>query len=39
MSDCLNPKFANRQEVLDFLKEVRLEYLSTSNYLDTLFRK
>jgi hypothetical protein len=39
MGDCLNPKFANRQEVLGFLKEVRLEYLSTSNYLDAVFRK
>ncbi len=38
MNDCLNPKFDNRQEVISFLKEVRLEYLNTSNYFDPLFR-
>lgn len=39
MNDCLNPKFTNRQEVVNFLKDLRLEYLNTSNYLDALFRK
>ena len=39
MNDCLNPKFKNRQEVLTFLKKLRLEYLSTSNYLSTFFQK
>ena len=39
MNDCLSPKFAKREEVIGFLKEVRLEYLETSNYFDALFRK
>ena len=39
MNDCLNMEYANRHEVLSFLKSVRLEYLGTTNYLDALFRK
>ncbi len=39
LNDCLNPEFANRQEVLAFLKTVRLEYLGTKNYMNALFRK
>ena len=39
INDCLNPKFANREEILAFLKEMRLEYLGTTNYMDALFRK
>lgn len=39
MIDCLDPKFANREEIIGFLKKTRMEYLTTSNYMDALFRK
>jgi len=39
IKDCLNPNYKNRQEVLAFLKKLRLEYLGTTNYIDALFRK
>jgi hypothetical protein len=39
MSDCLKPNYKNRTEVLNFLNELRLEYLNTTNYLDPLLRK
>jgi len=39
LDDCLSPTYANREEVLMFLKKMRSEYLATTNYFDALFRK
>lgn len=39
MNDSLHPKYTNRQEVLTFLKKLRLEYLNTTDYLNIFLRK
>ncbi len=39
LNDCLDPKYGDRDVVINYLKAERLEYLATSNYFDALFRK
>ena len=35
--DLLNPNYANRNEIINYLRSLRIEYLNTSNYLELLF--
>lgn len=37
--DCLNLNHKSRVKVLKYLRELRVEYLNTTNYLETLFTK
>ncbi|AUP79202.1 hypothetical protein [Flavivirga eckloniae] len=39
MEDCLKPDNIHRNAVMNYLRHLRVEYLSTQNYLDALFRK
>jgi len=39
VNDCLHPKYTNRQEIISFLKKLRLEYLNTADYLNIFLRK
>ncbi|RKS55094.1 hypothetical protein BC962_0049 [Gillisia mitskevichiae] len=39
MNDCLDPNYGDREVVINYLKQERLEYLTTSNYFDALFKK
>lgn len=39
MNDCLAPNYGDREVVINYLKQERLEYLTTSNYFDALFKK
>lgn len=37
--DCLHPDHPSQAKVLQYLRSLRVEYLSTSNYLELLFKK
>ncbi|MBT0608515.1 hypothetical protein [Aequorivita echinoideorum] len=37
--DCLAPEFKSRENVLKFLRKMRVEYLTTHNYVEALLRK
>ncbi|WP_233267608.1 hypothetical protein [Algibacter sp. L1A34] len=39
MNDCLKPNNLYKASVLKYLKQMRLEYLNTSNYLEALLRR
>lgn len=39
MKDCLHPDSQNRTQIEQYLRNLRIEYLSTSNYVDVLFKK
>ncbi|WP_042496134.1 hypothetical protein [Algibacter lectus] len=39
MNDCLKPNSVYKASVLKYLKQMRLEYLNTSNYLEALLRR
>jgi len=38
MKDCLKPQYESRSAVLKYLKDLRLEYLNTHNYLESLLK-
>ena len=38
-ADCLKPSYVSRQEILKYLRDLKTEYLNTSNYLDALLRR
>lgn len=38
-NDCLKPGYASRDDILQYLREMQTEYLTTSNYLEALLRK
>lgn len=38
-NDCLKPNYSKRESILKYLRELKTEYLNTSNYLDVLFKK
>jgi len=38
-NDCLSPDYKERQQIIDYLKNLKSEYLSTANYYDALFKK
>jgi hypothetical protein len=38
MRDCLEPQYESRSSVLKYLRDLRLEYLNTHNYLETLLK-
>jgi len=37
--DCLNPKFKYREEIIQYLKKLRIDYLNSSDYNEVLMRK
>lgn len=39
MEDALHPDYSNRQDLLNFLKSMRTEYLTTTNYYDAYFKR
>ncbi len=39
MRDCLNPNFKYRDEVIQYLKKLRIDYLNSHNYVEVLLRK
>ncbi|MCF6347196.1 MAG: hypothetical protein L3J20_02695 [Flavobacteriaceae bacterium] len=39
MKDCLNPKYKSREKILNFLQDLKIEYLNTNNYLEAWFRE
>jgi len=39
MQDCLEPNHKSRQKTLKFLRELKMEYLNTQNYLEALLKK
>lgn len=38
-NDCLKPEYKDRNEVVSYLKGLKMEYLGSSNYYDALFTK
>lgn len=36
--DCLHPKYPNRKEILEYLRNLRLEYVNTANYYEALLK-
>ena len=39
LKDCLSPKYQERDIIINYLKNLRLEYLNTHNYQELLFKK
>ena len=39
LKDCLAPDYTDRNSVVSYLKDLRIEYLNTTNYSDVLFKK
>lgn len=38
-NDCLKPNYNSREDILKYLRNLKMEYLTTSNYLEALLRK
>jgi len=39
MDDCLKPNYKFRKEILMYLRDLRMEYLDTNNYIEALLKK
>ncbi|WP_374506533.1 hypothetical protein [Flavobacterium sp.] len=39
IKDCLNPNYSQNGEIINYLKELKKEYFSTNNYLETQLKK
>jgi len=39
INDCLKPGYTKRDEIVEFLRQLQKEYLTTSNYKSLLFKK
>jgi len=39
MDDCLNPDHKSQKKAIKYLRDLRMEYLNTHNYLEVLLRK
>jgi len=39
INDCLKPEYTKRDEIVKFLRQLKKEYLTTSNYKSLLFKK
>ena len=35
MKDCLNPNYPNRADIIEYLRKLKAEYLTTHNYIET----
>ena len=39
MNDGLNPNYKDREKVIKYLRDLRIEYLNTTNYLEAMLKK
>ena len=39
MKDALNPNYKYRKAVINYLRDLRIEYLNTNNYLESRLKK
>ena len=39
LNDCLDPKHESRDKVIAYLRNLRIEYLNTTNYLEAMLKK
>jgi hypothetical protein len=39
LNDALNPNYKHRVEIIKYLRDLRIEYLNTSNYLEAMLKK
>ena len=38
-NDALNPSYKHREEIIKYLRDLRIEYLNTNNYLEAMLKK